>query len=106
MDSEAVSKNTKKKRALSLKCADTLNIALAREYHQKLDAALTEGRAVNIEAAAVERIDGAMLQLFCAFRFAAQEQGLSVRWKSVSDAMRDSARLMGLDTALGLDQAV
>ena len=105
MDGEAASKNGKKKRALSLKCADMLTIAQAREYHDKLGKALAEDRSVVIEASEVERIDAAMLQLFCAYRFASQEKGLEMRWKGVSEAMTDSARLLGLHDELGLQDA-
>lgn len=105
MDGKVASKNTKRKRALSVKCADSLTIALVREYYQKLDKALLEDRSVIVEAADVERIDAAMLQLFCAFRLAAGEKGLELRWKSVSDAMRSSARLLGIHESLGLEQA-
>jgi anti-anti-sigma regulatory factor len=105
MDGEAASKNTKKKRALSIKCADTLTIALVQEYYGKLDKALSEERAVIIEASAVERIDAAMLQLFCAYRFAAQEKGLALRWKGVSEAVDSSARLLGVHAAIGLEEA-
>lgn len=105
MDGKQAGKNTRKKRALSVKCADTLTIALVQEYYQKLDKALTEERTVTLDASAVERIDAAMLQLFCAFRFAAQEKGLELRWKDASEAIIASATLLDMHESLGLKAA-
>jgi ABC-type transporter Mla MlaB component len=66
--------------------------------------ALDDERAVALDAGAVERIDTAALQLVCAFVRDRKAQSKAVYWKSVSDAMREAARLLGAAELLCLSE--
>ena len=58
--------------------------------------------AMQLDARAVERVDGALLQLLVAFRRAASANGCAVSWLGASDALREAAELLGLGTELDL----
>ncbi|MFC4528032.1 STAS domain-containing protein [Dyella halodurans] len=61
-----------------------------------------EAPAVNIDGAAVERVDTAALQLLVAFRRESTARGQSPAWHGVSTVMRDAASLLGLAQVLEL----
>lgn len=58
--------------------------------------------AVQLDGAAVERVDTAALQLLVAFRREAAARGLPPAWLGVSAAIRDAAGVLGLAQALEL----
>ena len=53
-------------------------------------------------ASQIERIDGAALQLMTAFFIEAQESGINVAWKDVSEPLLHAAQLTGLKDVLHL----
>lgn len=61
-----------------------------------------KGKAAQLDARAVERIDGALLQLLVAFRRAAATSGCAVSWLGASETLREAADLLGLDKELDL----
>jgi ABC-type transporter Mla MlaB component len=71
----------------------------------ELQAALAAAGA-EVDAAAVERVDTAALQLLAAFRRDAAAQGQAVAWLGVSGALRDAAVLLGLEHTLELPAAM
>lgn len=75
-----------------------LDIAHAGELKQTLDAALAAKPALILDAAAVEHVDTAGLQLLLAFR-----RARSAEWRDPAPALRDAAALAGLGGALDLD---
>lgn len=60
------------------------------------------GSAAALDGAAVEKVDGAAMQLLVAFRRAAAAAGCAVSWTGVSDVLREATSLLGLDDELNL----
>lgn len=60
------------------------------------------GSAATLDGAAVEKVDGAAMQLLVAFRRAAVAAGGSVSWAGASDVLREASSLLGLDAELDL----
>jgi len=60
------------------------------------------GSAASLDGAAVEKVDGAAMQLLVAFRRAAAAAGCTVSWSGASDVLREAAGLLGLDAELDL----
>ncbi|WP_114239917.1 lipid asymmetry maintenance protein MlaB [Dyella sp. C9] len=58
--------------------------------------------AVQIDGAAVERVDTAALQLLVAYRREAVARGQAPAWQGASAAMREAAAVLGLVQALEL----
>ncbi len=63
---------------------------------------LEEPAAVVIDAASVERVDTAIMQLLCAFVRDRAERNLGVDWGVVPQVLRDAARLLGVAPLLAL----
>ena len=61
--------------------------------------------SVVLDAANVERIDTAALQLLCAFVRDRQARGLKVQWQGSSPALQEAADLLALRPLLGLGEA-
>ena len=70
-----------------------------------LCALLANAEPVTLDAAAVERIDTATLQLLAAFVRDRRLAGGAIEWRSVSAAVREAARLLGMDSMLSLSEA-
>lgn len=98
-------KASRKKRTLAVNCEESLDISKAGELHEKLLKALDEGRSVTIDAARVERVDAAMLQMLAAFVLDSRKKSVTFKWKSVSGEFRDSADLLDLAAVLELPAA-
>jgi len=60
------------------------------------------GSAATLDGAAVEKVDGAAMQLLVAFRRAAAAAGCSVSWAGASDVLHEAASLLGLGAELDL----
>ena len=60
---------------------------------------------VVLDAANVERIDTAALQLLCAFVRDRQARGHKVQWQGTSTALQEAADLLALRCLLGLAEA-
>jgi anti-anti-sigma regulatory factor len=58
--------------------------------------------AATLDGAAVERLDGAAMQLLVAFGRAAAAAGCAVTWSGVSDVLREATGLLGLGNELNL----
>lgn len=99
---EGKSPRTPRARARVLHLPATLGIAQVAELRLQFEQALDSGRALAIEAAAIEQLDGAGLQLLLAFHRAATEAGRAPDWREPSPRLRDAAALLGLDGALCL----
>ncbi len=87
-------------------CGDILDIAKAEGFHQELKAALGKGGEVVLDAAELERIDAAALQLCTAFFSDASARKVSAKWRSPSDSLIKSAGLLGLSEKLGLPESI
>lgn len=60
------------------------------------------GKAAVLDAAAVEKVDGAAMQLLVVFRRAAAAGTCTVTWSAASDVLREASSLLGLDGELDL----
>jgi len=80
----------------------TLDVREARAARATLNEALVRALPLELDAARLERIDAAGLQLLLAFLEGARARGVDLRWRAVSAALATSAELLGLSMALGL----
>jgi anti-anti-sigma regulatory factor len=81
---------------------DTLTITDVGTLHKAFLPRLDQGTALVLDGQAVERVDGAGLQLLTAvFKEAAARQ-LPVHWHAASEALRRGAAELGVDRLLGL----
>jgi anti-anti-sigma regulatory factor len=71
-------------------------------FQTELAERLDESGNVQIDAAGVERIDTATLQLLAAFVRDLHTDGRQVEWVECSEALRRAAGSLGLQNALGL----
>ena len=63
---------------------------------------LDSGQQVYIDAAAVQQIDTAGLQLLCAFAQDLAAAGRPLQWQAVTTTLREAAAAVGLVTSLNL----
>jgi ABC-type transporter Mla MlaB component len=80
---------------------EALTIEQVTTMHAELGRHLVTG-TVALEAAMLQRIDAAGLQLLTAFVRAAEGRGATIEWRAPSMALRDAARRAGLTAALHL----
>lgn len=97
---EGSSKSRTRSRVLRLPAR--LGIADVAAVKPVLTDALDGGRPVILDAAAVEHVDGAGLQLLLAFHAAMQAAGRRLDWKGPSPALLEAAGLAGVRDTLGL----
>jgi ABC-type transporter Mla MlaB component len=82
--------------------ADNLEIAQVQTLGTTLRDALAQAQPVTLDAAAVQRVDGAALQVLAAFVRTAQARGVPVSWQAVPEALTRAAGLLGLKDVLWL----
>ena len=66
-------------------------------------ALINDNDEINIEASAVERIDGSALQLLCALFQYSKDNNLVIHWINPSDVVLESATTLGLKKILELN---
>ena len=101
MATTQTSKNKKPQTTL-IPCDSSLDIAVAHELFQTLQQAVDTSNSLVIDAANVEHIDTAALQLLCAFIQDAQVRGIDVQWHEPSPAVNEAAHLLDLEGILAL----
>ena len=82
-----------------IKLNDVQDISQVAELHTQLGGLLNESDIV-FDGANVERIDTASLQLLTSVFMHAEKYGNNVSWQSSSDALKQSAKLLGLSQIL------
>ncbi len=80
----------------------SLSIADARLLHKQLSSALTGKTTVTLDASRVERLDAAAMQVLACFCRTARERGLALSWRNISPGLQQAARLLGLESILGM----
>ena len=80
------------------------DISSVADVHSELKKLLSK-ESIVIEADQVERIDASSLQLLYSFVEEAREKGIDLTWNSVSDVLRNNAKLLGMEDALQLSKA-
>ena len=81
----------------SLVTLDTrATIVQAAGLHNMLLSRIASGAPVVIDAAAVEEIDTAILQLLASLRRTCEQRGIACSWSGVSEAVRRAANVIGV----------
>lgn len=84
---------------VALSLPEVLHVSEVEDLKARLAGTL-DGSAVAIDGSGVERVDGASLQLLCAFARHARERGIELTWQGVSEALSGSAATLGLEGEL------
>ncbi|MFO7602360.1 MAG: STAS domain-containing protein [Gammaproteobacteria bacterium] len=88
---------------ISFECGVVVDIARVGEVYQQLSLLLAQDDAISLNAAAIERIDAAALQMFASFIQEVSKRQRSIHWHEPSEALRRAAGLVGMKKALLLD---
>lgn len=80
------------------------DISSVAELHNEMKK-LFKNEKVIFDGQQVERIDAASLQLLLSFIHEAKINDVDVSWRSPSDALSNSAKLLGMEDALQLNNA-
>ncbi|QEP42225.1 STAS domain-containing protein [Ectothiorhodospiraceae bacterium BW-2] len=79
-----------------------LDVASAALLKTQLTEQLAGANSITLNGAAVERVDGAALQLLLAFWLKAERLNIEVSWKEPSSALIHAAEQIGLSSRLAL----
>ena len=79
-----------------------LDIAAAAEIKERFDKVFEAAADIDVDAADLEMIDGAGLQLMLAITRQAESQSLNLNWKNVDENLQHAAKLLGLSESLSL----
>lgn len=85
-----------------IECNEGLDISLVSDFKEVLKQAAGQQLPVVLDGKALERVDGAALQLLAAFFIDAKASGLAVSWKEPSAQLGRAATLSGLNEILEL----
>jgi anti-anti-sigma regulatory factor len=85
---------------LGAKCT----IIRAEELHKQMEDLLQTGHDVEVDVSQIEQIDTSVLQLLLSFHQTLSQDGRTLSWKSPSEQTLATAKLLGLDSPLGLTQ--
>lgn len=97
------SKRSRSARPCAVQLPAHLDIAAVGKLKQTLSAALLAAGEPVLDAAAVEHVDYAGMQLLFAFRHAAHQQGHTIRWANPPERLKDAAALLGMADAFAFD---
>jgi len=79
-----------------------LSIETCAALKHRLDSDVGQPALLLLDGSAIERVHTASLQLLCALFRTRQHAGLETRWVDASPILRESVRLLGLSSVLGL----
>ena len=79
---------------------ETLHVSEVQSLYVTMQSALAAERPLELDGGAVERADGASLQLLAAFTREAGAGGRVVIWRARSDALVRSAACLGLESLI------
>lgn len=82
--------------------AGKTDISCAEQLKEELEEALHQSATIILEAEAVERADGAALQLLTAFARKIEDTGREFIWEAPSEQLLAAANILGLKEALQL----
>lgn len=88
-----------------VRLSGALGIGTVRDLHCALREAIDAGCPVTLDAAAVEAVDTAALQLLYAFVRDGRERGIEIVWKAPPERLQRDAERLGLGAPLGLTSA-
>lgn len=75
---------------------EQLHISEVESLKDRLLPRLADAGPIVVDGSAVERADGASLQLLCAFVRTAQERGIGIQWQGRSAGLTEAATTLGL----------
>ncbi len=84
---------------------DTPGISDVDELFKTLKPVLESNTSVTLDASNVTAIDTTSMQLLLSFAQKMQLNGNRVKWQQPSDAFCHTAKLIGIESYLGLDTA-
>ena len=73
-----------------------LTVVEVSGLRERLLAALESDQPLRVDAAAVEMVDGAAIQLLLSFHDSAAARGIEVQWGEASPALREAIGLLGV----------
>lgn len=79
-------------------------IIKAEELHAQMENLIQGGSDVEVDASKVEKIDTSALQLLLSFHNILRQDGRNLSWLNPSEQTLESAKLLGLDTQLGISR--
>lgn len=82
--------------------APQLDVANSVQLKKELGNVLRRKPPFELDGASVERVDTAGLQILTAFKTEALNRDIGLGWAAASDALRKSAKLLGLTNVLEL----
>jgi anti-anti-sigma regulatory factor len=85
---------------LGTKCT----IIKAEELHAQMENLIQGGHDVEIDASKVEKLDTSALQLLLSFHQVLTQDGRNLSWLNPSEHTVSTAKLLGLDTHLGISR--
>jgi len=83
----------------------SLGIAEAEAMHQQLSQILNAHVDVSIQSEDLSRVDAAGVQLLYAFVKEAKSRSVPLQWASVSDALLETATVLGVHEGMGFESA-
>lgn len=83
-------------------CGENLDITEVATLYSRLQKSLARSSHIELKADTVMKADTAGLQLFVALQREVKETGGGLTWKKPSQALLETAALLGLDRELGL----
>lgn len=78
-----------------IECSESLDVSMVADFKEILKQSIGQNLPVILDASAVERVDGAAMQLFAAFFIEGRSSGLTISWKSPSDVLCRAVALGG-----------
>ena len=89
-------KATRSKDPVPVELEARMTIVQAADLHRRLLACVAHGETVVVDGTRVEEIDTAVLQLLASLWRTCLARGIACTWRGVSDALRQTAALVGL----------
>jgi len=83
-------------------CGDALGMEDVGSLKERLSAALQSGGNIVLDAADIHSAQTPGMQLFVTFVRATEDKGLQFEWRNPTQALKESARLLGLSDSLKL----
>lgn len=90
-------------KATVIDCGDALGIADVGDLYATLLTMLAEGKIVDLDVSAIERIDAASMQMLYAFYQEMAARGHQMQWDKASSVFRQSAALLGLAQPMNIE---
>jgi anti-anti-sigma regulatory factor len=95
---------TRVKPAAPVELDPRMTIVQAASLHQTLLARIALGEPIVVDGTQVEEIDTAILQLLASLWRTCLARGIGCTWQGASDALRQTAILVGLEGMLGFGE--